>query len=1136
MTLADLLPTAKDLEGIRGIERALLQRRAGSLVSFVLAVAVGVVQAALLLSHIVRLPNNPGQTASAVVSEALKGPDPYVFCTLLLFVAVYLIARYSGFLFQESKAPFQYTFCVQPFVRIKDTPDERFTLAQEDLLKLVHYDLRERLSRRIGRLSLLDHPSGAQNAGTAPSAVSVATHIHVEADYALREESDEGWVLKVLPRVRIGADANPFTLAFPVRYPLEVTQRRRPDSDPAATGDVDKKAQSALLRTDEYEQLIERVYSSVATEMYRQIKQDVENKIGLFPTPYLRAVARYYEARDFEKSNTLDSYERAIELYATARDTFARSKTHGLKVLLARSRVFRWLMPAVRAEARTRLGLARCKIYRRVVSELAGRRPDPLFEIRRELYRARALFARCYNSVVTADLRLPDETTEDGSPVVMESADVVKRRQKNALRANLTFPEDSAWNFGRRNLYLKLREELCEAYAVSALGYSRMSNRRRANTFLETAIELQPESDANAALVLLARSFVEGDLRKRTVYLRRARELSPEFEIVRYRLAVSLDMSARNLDKLTSERAQPLIEEYESVLRINPGNVASLVGQGYLFWLIGDLESAERVYRVAIDLQEIVAQTFVGDLKYSFARVAAEKAARCFGKFIAAPETSGDRTTLLADAVKQIDIAKSAYEEAVTAEPAVAAVSYSTSTRVLNAYYEYIGPRVVDRYAQIAQSLSAFRTSAEKLPARDRVTLSSDALDALETVLSYALNDYGNACLNFFLRFELTPEPNAEKTHLTKAISQWRKADEYKNVVAAYNLAIGLSWHRPGDPVEALTFLSKVRRQHPGWLDAIRYHSALNGENLRNLQNEVVELENRLATILEEIANLDGGATRHGSGAHRPVLARDSNGGYSGGVQSRTGEHQTLEPHLVRTENEIQVPLTKEEREKKCAALQKDRADTSDKLEKRKEHLALKVDRVFNELIADTRLVRLPDLREPKAIEKLLQDPNIKWNRYGDAEAVALASWAEALANMPNAAENSRASQLLCKHVLREYYPEDFDTLYVLLLGALRADGLAALSHLSDYEETWLSILEWGHKSDPVSTHYWYRHYSYYALYAEYGQTQLEDTESAIRFYQTACAKSDNNPFDCSNPVLYFESLGGTGEARVGVG
>src|SRR5262249_40120240 len=49
-----------------------------------------------------------------------------------------------------------------------------------------------------------------------------------------------------------------------------------------------------------------------------QVQRDVAERIELLPTDYFRAVALFHEAEDYARSNTLDAYEEARELYARA--------------------------------------------------------------------------------------------------------------------------------------------------------------------------------------------------------------------------------------------------------------------------------------------------------------------------------------------------------------------------------------------------------------------------------------------------------------------------------------------------------------------------------------------------------------------------------------------------------------------------------------------------------------------------------------------------------------------------------------------------------------------------------------------------------------------------------------------------
>jgi hypothetical protein len=86
--------------------------------------------------------------------------------------------------------------------------------------------------------------------------------------------------------------------------------------------DLGPAEQTTNLDTARYEQIVERVYSSVATEVYRKIEADVRAKIDWFPTRHLRAVALFHEAEDMARSNTVDGYDRALDLYRSSQRYF----------------------------------------------------------------------------------------------------------------------------------------------------------------------------------------------------------------------------------------------------------------------------------------------------------------------------------------------------------------------------------------------------------------------------------------------------------------------------------------------------------------------------------------------------------------------------------------------------------------------------------------------------------------------------------------------------------------------------------------------------------------------------------------------------------------------------------------------
>ncbi len=764
MKLSDFLPTSEQLASVQGIERQLIERRQrGTLLGVTFGILTAVVQVLLLVARAVPAQLPPFSWHGIV--QAVLGPEGLVLLTIGFGAAAYFTARFTGVLFKESREVFRYTFYIEAFNRVDATPELRFPLGPDDPLKLLHYDLMERLNRRIQRLSLFNPPADSTD---GKAAAGLTAHIHVSGDYALRQDKDHKWLLHIMPRVRMGGPGNPSTLAYPVRYPLEV------DGD------------ASPISPAQYEQMTERVYSRVATEIYKKIKADVERKFQLFPTRYLRGVACYCEARDFEKSSTIDAYNQALELYGSSLDELEGRAFGGLRNWLSRRTwARRWMRRSLEAEALVRLGYSRCMIFRRLVSELSGRRRDPLFPIRDQLKQARDLLQQCYD-------RLAPPANRNAGP--LEGRGIQK------------------------SIYAQLHEEICEAYAVSALGYANLDDAEKAREFLGKAEEWEDQRDTNRSLLLVAKAELTDDLAGKIAHLRRALESQPDSEIARFRLAVALDLQARQKDEITSARVKVLTQAYEAVLKINPANIASLIGQGYLSWLVRDFDGASKIFRAGNELQEI-AQTFLGDLKYGEARVVAEQAA---STVVAMPETPSNE--VLKAAAQHVDQAVRTYEEAMAADPAVAAFVGGSHFMVSAGYYAGISPRMLERYGQFAGCVA-------KAHARgDELKLAPGLIQALEVLLSYALNDYGNACLNHYLRSSHFGVPGDDETVLEKAIENLTSAVAHgrQNATAQYNLSAAYSYSSKEGATEMRAHcLDQAVKLFPYWLDSAMEQSTI---------------------------------------------------------------------------------------------------------------------------------------------------------------------------------------------------------------------------------------------------------------------------------------------------------------------
>ena len=270
----DFLPDADVLGRAEGVERALRRGRRLGLLGWVV-LAFSLAQA----------------VAVAVTSTKDAGGWP-IWLAIGLFVVAFLLIAWTRIWIRESKTPFRYTYSISEFTPVEEG-------CKIESLAWMRHDLAERLSRRIGRLTLLREEDVTED--------RAESHVHVSGVYGLR-----GAHVEVSPWVRIGPIDSDATLAHPVKFGRRST------------------AEKSLSPAD-YEKLVERVYFSVATEIYARVRRDVERKISLLPTTYLRARAYFNEAEDYARSRTLDAYDDARDLYlgvlrlyahdsATARD------------------------------------------------------------------------------------------------------------------------------------------------------------------------------------------------------------------------------------------------------------------------------------------------------------------------------------------------------------------------------------------------------------------------------------------------------------------------------------------------------------------------------------------------------------------------------------------------------------------------------------------------------------------------------------------------------------------------------------------------------------------------------------------------------------------------------------------------
>jgi tetratricopeptide (TPR) repeat protein len=1036
-SLLSALPSSEQLRGLQGVERDLLRRRRQSVLGLGVAFVGVLYQAVLLLA-------SRKQYLTSVVELAhqwrnlYKTPEGISLLVIVAGIAIYLLIRYTAFLQRESEEPFRYTFWIEPFECVENKngkTEERYKLAPDDVSRLLHHDLVERLNHRIRRLSLLDLSRNG-----AAGAESAGAHILIEGYYAIREDRDGEWVLQIMPRVRIGPPDRPSNLAVAVRYSLEGHK-------------LDAQARSFLLGADGYRQVVERVYSSVATQVYRQIKSDVREKVLMFPTSYLRAVALFHEAADFEKSNTMDAYDQALDLYRES-DAYFQVDL-GQRLVHWSTNLGLWLPwppwqhRRLVAEARLRLGYPRCLIYRRMVSALSGRVQNPLFEIRDDLSRARKYITQCYNRVLPGrSFRLTNPPRQAADPATEESVDA----EYQALMAGLTLPDDSPLPLRRhrREIWARLRELLGEAYAVSALGYSRLNDFRRAEGFLNVARALNPTLDLSRALIDLASAEIEPSLLPKLVLLQRAVDVAPDLEIARYRLAQYLDMRARELNEINPHRVESLTRQYGEVLNINPGNIGVLISQGYLYWLVGDLDKSKRKLKAGEEQQAISSQTFVGDLKHGLARILAEQGAVTLEEARRAKDED-KKKKLRAEGTQSVFDAYQLYRQAMAANPAVATFG-TDSPEIVHSYYDFVNRRMLARFRLLRSRVC--RAFWELKACRGEVPRT-----IFRFVQSCVLNDYGNACLNYYFRCG----DEKYRDHAIRCFEEAVQATD-RNAAAAYNLCVAYRWRgREDDYEKAAGSISKAAKRFPFWQEAIILEAQASlqvlVQHINKKQTEVDDLVRETNKRQKEIDELlrrkkveeDGRLQRYAASqqaVRKPAAPASPSVTTSAGVgiDVRQIAQESEETHAI----EEKIKSLKE----KIGQAEKGRDDL-------KKQLGPAAQEALQKIVGNTRLkplVRDLDVQgkaeidaDGKGVSELLSYKGVKWESLDENDVGALRAWAQTLLNRAedevravvaradNRIQDSpalkalAACEELCQHLLKAYWPEDFDLNHCLL-------------------------------------------------------------------------------------------------------
>jgi len=654
-----------------------------------------------------------------------------------------LLINWTRLWVQESRRPFRYTYAIDTFRPVEGTePEPRLAWLRDDLAR--------RLSERIGRLALLDERYSEK---VEPQ----ESHIHVGGSYGVRLDSSDRYAIELIPWIRLGPPGKPAGLAHPVKFelPLGADQLRGVDGPGA------------------YEKLVERIYFSIASELYNQIRLDVQKKISLLPRRYYRAAAYYFEAEDYLRSNTLEAYTAAGELYAAVLRLYDPSWGRAAQARPARilqrldGMLARWALywrrkaKAVRPSlgrvelmvARAQLGYANTLLYRRALAGVSGQRLNPIFEA--------------------------PQVAADAEERVRLLGEDVPGQKETWFEALVTL-----------------------AGVEESLGSS-----AEAAKYLGKARELDSFRADQDSMYLYVRGRVAA---RPTQFLLRAVERNPFFDVAQFQLAVAIEMLWRRRPTLEQSVAEIVADAYDRVLTLNPANIAAWANLGYVWWLLAGpdqekkacLSLAERALRRGREYKEIRPETFVAELDYGLARIAAER-----GEF------------------------SNAYRHYINAVSAQVAQGVSHDPDgFTNYHFAYMTKSILKRFEEYGARV---REAWEKSRDAEPEGVSTRVFDS---VYAFVLNDIGEANMNYYLRCG-TPE-YLDRAREALVDARLNLGTRYPMIT--YNLNRLERWNRwnpaqieelsdaeiAKQETEAMVLLNTshiedVRRYEPDWEDAM---------------------------------------------------------------------------------------------------------------------------------------------------------------------------------------------------------------------------------------------------------------------------------------------------------------------------
>jgi hypothetical protein len=528
-----------------------------------------------------------GSIALFVLAKLIAQTGGPLTATLLtlLFASVALIV-WTRLWFRESKEPFQYTYSITDFARAPH-PESEATPVGSSPIEWLALDLKEKLAERVPRLSLLE-------AKTVPDAEPdgvPGSHVHISGWHGMRGDADRGWELEVVAEVRLGGVGAPSKLARSVRLKLDDATCDAADEGPPR------------LNEDGYRMLFERVYWSVASQIYAQIQRGVEEKVKLLPRGSLRASAYVHEADDYATSNTLDAYAAAQDLYRKALEIY--------DIQYREAPATPWRQTAVRFL--TWVNRRRCEFrhWRAGLWRRSGRRE--VMTARAELGLARMLVAEWHLGQLCGMFRKEIyEAPRFANAAISRLKDVprdISEREETLFRAHVA----------RATIRYFLRD---------------LPGAREA---LSEAEEQLPATAWEDADFLFANGIVESNLLRSLRLLGQAVELSPTMERALFHRAEQYDDIWRRQSSFEIEVARLVDAEYRDVTALNPGNLSAWGRLGYLGWLLAEESSGEQsaawqasalsALEAGRQYKEVRRDATVAELDWNLARLAAERGA-----------------------------------------------------------------------------------------------------------------------------------------------------------------------------------------------------------------------------------------------------------------------------------------------------------------------------------------------------------------------------------------------------------------------------------------------------------------------------------------------------------------------------